>query len=33
MSAEKHGYLVFLESTGLTEAQDAGAMGVILRRL
>jgi hypothetical protein len=33
MSAEKKGYLVFLTSKGLTESQDAEALGIMLKRL
>jgi len=33
MSAEKHGYLVILTSSGLTEAQDQQAMRTMLGRL
>ena len=33
MSAMKHGYLVMLTSTGLTESQNEETLGIILRRL
>ncbi len=33
ISATKHGYVVILTSTGLSEAQEAKALGIMLRRL
>ncbi len=33
MSTERHGYLVFLTSAGLTESQDAEVLGIMLQRL
>ena len=33
MSAEEKGYLVILESRGLTESQNAEALGIMLKRL